>query len=76
MSDNKGLNNQVDRIVYLTGFKRGVVIQKIASMNGVTRQTVYNWLKEDTFTNRALILYALEQIEKENPQKQEVKSDE
>lgn len=54
---------ELDRVTYMTGINRGGLIMLIAEMNGVSRQSVYNWLRDNTFSDRARILYALQIIE-------------
>lgn len=54
---------ELDRVTYMTGINRAGLIMLIAEMNDVSRQSVYNWLRDNTFSDRARILYALQIIE-------------
>lgn len=54
---------ELDRVTYMTGINRSGLIMMIAEMNDVSRQSVYNWLRDNTFSDRARILYALHIIE-------------
>lgn len=65
MSEENSLNTEINRVVYITGMSRGAIIMLIAEMNGVTRQTVYNWLRDQTFSDRARVMFALTEIERD-----------
>jgi len=57
------VSKELDRITYLTGINRGGLVMLIAEMNSVSRQSVYQWLRNNEFSDRARVLYALQIIE-------------
>lgn len=63
----QGLNveQKIARVMYLTKMTRGQVVLLIAEMNGVSRQSVYNWLLDLSVHNQARITLALEEIERD-----------
>lgn len=65
MNTKEPLKKCLAKTVYLTGLSNGAVVMLIAEMNGVTRQTVYAWLNNETFSDRARVLYALQEIERD-----------
>ena len=52
--------------IYRTKLTKGQLVVLIAEMNGVSRQTIYNWLKTGTELEQARINAALDDIEKEH----------
>lgn len=59
------VEQKIARVMYLTKMTRGQVVLLIAEMNGVSRQSVYNWLLDLSIHNKARIMFALEEIERD-----------
>lgn len=53
------------RVMALSGMSRGQLVMLIGEMNGVSRQSVYKWIHDLTFPNKARIMFALEEIERD-----------
>ena len=65
MEKSNDIRSEVDRLVYITGLSKGAIVLLVAEMNGVTRQTVYNWLRDQRFPDRARVMFALKEIERD-----------
>lgn len=59
------VEQKIAKVMYLTKMTRGQVVLLIAEMNGVSRQAVYKWLLDLTVHNKARIMFALEEIERD-----------
>lgn len=59
------VEQKIARVMYLTKMTRGQVVLLIAEMNGVSRQSVYNWLLDLNVPNKTRIMFALDEIERD-----------